>query len=60
MSADPDDKALSAAFARRAAELGLELTPTDLAELERGWRGMQSQLERVRASVARDDVTDME
>lgn len=37
-----------AEFAVRARQLGLELDPDDLAELHRGWTGLQAQLARLR------------
>jgi hypothetical protein len=33
-----------AEFAHRAAQIGLALEPDDLAELHRGWTGLQPQL----------------
>ena len=40
-----------AAFRRRTAELGLAFAEDDLIELHRGWRGLQPQLERLRAGL---------
>jgi hypothetical protein len=47
-----------AAFKQRTAALGLAFDDEDLAELARGWKGLQPQLARLRsglADAARDD-----
>jgi hypothetical protein len=47
-----------AAFRQRTAALGLAFNDDDLAELLRGWAGLQPQLARLRrglADAARDD-----
>ena len=46
-----------AEFTAWAARLGLDrLKEDDLAELHRGWLGMQRQLDRVRAGLRADDL----
>jgi hypothetical protein len=49
---DPD----FAVFCARARELGLALAEDDLAELWRGWQGLQPQLERLRRDLTRHDL----
>jgi hypothetical protein len=48
MSGDDD----FAAFKRRTAALGLVFSDEDLAELKRGWEGLQPQLARLRRGLA--------
>ena len=40
------------ALRRQLAERGLRFSDDDLRELLRGWRGLQPQIERVRARLA--------
>jgi hypothetical protein len=49
-----------AAFRQRTAALGLELSDEDLAELARGWQGLQPQLARLRRGLDDAGAADAE
>lgn len=57
MSADARDGS-AAAFRQRTAALGLAFSDEDLAELQRGWEGLQPQLARLRRGLAAVDNED--